>query len=339
VKPARVLIAHNRVADDADVSTMDVLYQVDLVQEGLNELGVPSDVVAVDEHRVWEAVHPGRDTVVFNLVEAPPGSPQLQSAAAAVLELLGVPFTGSRAGAMWLTTDKLATRAVLASCGLPVAPGGRLWCDDPGILDTVPAPWIIKPGWEDASVGLEGSPVCFTREQALARGRELERRFAGQPLVLEHFLPGREFNVALLANGTGPQVLPVAEMAFIDFPPDIPALISYEGKWLVGSFADEHTQRRFPSDDEDGELLTEVRELARRAWQVCGLSGYARVDMRLDEDGRPNILEVNANPCLSAEAGFVIAASNAGLTPGMVIDRILQAAMSVETPADAAVAV
>ncbi len=339
MKPTRVLIAHNRVEDEDDLSTLDVLDQVALVQEGLDELGVASKVVVVDEHRVWETIRPDRGEVIFNLVEAPPGSPQLQSAAAAVLELLGVPFTGSRAGAMWLTTDKLATRAVLASSGLPVAPGGRLWSDDAQILDSVPPPWIIKPGWEDASIGLEGSPVCSTREQAIARARDLEHRFVGQPLVLEHFLPGREFNVALLANGADAQVLPVAEMAFIDFPPDIPALVSYEGKWLVGSFADEHTQREFPTDEEDGDLLTLVRSLARRTWRVCGLSGYARVDMRLDEQGVPRILEVNANPCLSAAAGFVIAASNAGLSPGMLIDRILQAAMRVESRADEAVAV
>jgi D-alanine-D-alanine ligase len=339
VRPSCVVIAHNRVDDDADLSTRDVLDQVALVQEGLDELGMPCEIVAVDEHHVWETVHPDADSVVFNLVEAPPGFPQLQSAAAAVLELLGVPFTGSRAGAMWLTTDKLATRAILAASGLPVAPGGRLWSDDSQILDAVPPPWILKPGWEDASVGLDGSPVCFTHEQALARARDLERRFPGQPLVLEHFLPGREFNVALLANSGGADVLPVAEMAFIDFPPDIPAMISYEGKWLAGSFMDEHTQRRFPGEEEDGELLAVVRTLARRAWRVCGLSGYARVDMRLDEDGVPRILEVNANPCLSAEAGYVIAAGHAGLTPGMLVERIVQAAMPVEWAADETVAV
>jgi D-alanine-D-alanine ligase len=333
------VIAHNQVDDDDDLSTLDVLDQVELVQEGLEEIGVASEVIAVDEHRVWEALHPQPGTVVFNLVEAPPGTPQLQPAAAAVLELLGVPFTGSRAAALWLTTDKLATRAILASSGLPVAAGGRLWSDDAHILDAVPPPWLIKPGWEDASIGLEGSPVCFTREQAIDRARQLERRFGGQPLVLEHFLPGREFNVALLSNGSGPEVLPIAEMSFLDYPPDVPALVSYEGKWEVGSFDDEHTQRCFPSDEEDGEILKVVRALARRAWKVCGLAGYARIDMRLDEQGNPCILEVNANPCLSAAAGYVVAAENAGLTPGMLIDRILQAAVQVHNDADEAVAV
>jgi D-alanine-D-alanine ligase len=337
VKSTRVTIAHNRVADDADISTADVLEQVILVERGLAELGVEYDVVAVDGHRVWESIHPHPDTVIFNLVEAPPGMPQLQPASAAVLELLGVPFTGSRSSALWLTTDKLATRAVLASHGLSVAPGGRIWSGSPEILATVPPPWIIKPGWEDASVGLDGSPVCFSREEALNRARELERRFAGQPLVLEHFLPGREFNVALLDNGRGPQVLPVAEMEFIDYPPDVPPLISYEGKWIVGSFADEHTQRRFPADEVDGPLLVDIRRLALRAWTVCGMAGYARVDIRLDERGLPCILEVNANPCLSAEAGYVIAAENAGLTPGPLIDRILRAALRPQPQPDATV--
>ncbi len=337
MRPTHVTIAHNRVDDDADISTADVLAQVDLVIQGLNELGVEHDVVAVDKHRVWEAIVPRGDMLVFNLVEAPPGVPQLQPAAAAVLELLGVPFTGSRSAALWLTTDKLATRAVLASHGLPVAPGGRVWSHDARLLDAVPPPWIIKPGWEDASVGLDGSPVCFTREEAVERARLLERRFAGQPLVLEHFLPGREFNVALLDDGRGPQVLPVAEMAFIDYPPEVPALVSYEGKWIVGSFADEHTQRRFPSDETDGPLLAEVRRLAHRAWTVCGLAGYARVDIRLDETGRPCILEVNANPCLSAEAGFVIAAGDAGITPGGLVERIMHAALRPLPQPEAAV--
>jgi D-alanine-D-alanine ligase len=337
VKPERVIIAHNSVDDDADISTADVLEQVDLVALGLTELDVEHEVIAVDNHRVWEAIHPRAGTLIFNLVEAPPGMPQLQPASAAVLELLGVPFTGSRSCALWLTTDKLATRAMLSSHDLPVAPGGRIWSNDQRVLDSVPPPWIIKPGWEDASVGLDGSPVCFDREQAAEKTRELERRFAGQPLVLEHFLPGREFNVALLDNGRGPQVLPVAEMAFIDYPPDVPALISYEGKWIVGSFEDEHTMRRFPSDEEDGALLAEVRRVARRAWTVCGLEGYARVDIRLDESARPCILEVNANPCLSAEAGFVIAAHHAGLTPGALVGRILHAALRPQPQPDAGV--
>jgi D-alanine-D-alanine ligase len=264
--------------------------------------------------------------VVFNLLEAPPGSPQLHSAATAALELLSLPFTGTTAAAMWLTTDKLATRALLADHGLPVATGGRFDPDHPTLLDEVPRPWILKPAYEDASLGLEGDPVCATVAQAVARGRDLAVRFPGQPIVLEHFLPGREFNVALLENAGGVEVLPVAEIEFVDFPAGNPELVGYAAKWETGSFEYEHTVRRFPSPEVDGALLVELATLARSAWRACGLAGYARVDLRLDESHRPQVLEVNANPCLSADAGFMAAAARAGLNAAEVVGRIVAAA-------------
>jgi D-alanine-D-alanine ligase len=249
----------------------------------------------------------------------------LHAAATAALELLGVPFTGSSAAALWLTTDKLATRGLLSACGLPVAAGGRLEPTDPSLLESVPPPWILKPDWEDASVGLEGEPVAASPERALARARSLSARFPGQPILLEHFLPGREFNVSLLEGETGVEALPVAEIAFVDFPAGVPALVGYEAKWASGSFEETHTVRRFPGE-EDTTLLAYLRELALAAWTACGLSGYGRVDLRLDEAGHPNILEVNTNPCLSSDAGFMAAARQAGLTTADVVRRILLAA-------------
>jgi D-alanine-D-alanine ligase len=321
-----IVVAHPRVAADADPSTSDVLDQVELVTGALAALGERFETVAVDGGRVWEALAPRPGVVVFNLLEAPPGSPQLQTAATAALELLGLPFTGAAAGPMWLSTDKLATRALLASAGLPVAAGGRFEPERPALLDVVPPPWILKPAYEDASLGLEGDPVCATVAQAVARGRDLAARFPGQPIVLEHFLPGREFNVALLEDAAGVEVLPVAEIAFVDFPPGTPALVGYEAKWQTGSFEYEHTVRRFPSPEVEAALLDELAGLARSAWRACGLAGYGRVDLRLDESGRPHVLEVNANPCLSADAGFMAAAGRAGLDAAAVVARIVAAA-------------
>ncbi|OYV92156.1 MAG: hypothetical protein B7Z68_10470 [Acidobacteria bacterium 21-70-11] len=296
-----------------------------LFQEGLAALDVPQATVAVDAGRVWEHAAELAGAVVCNLLEAPPGKPQLHAAATAALEILGVSFTGSPAGALWLTTDKLATRAVLTAEGLPVAAGGRLDPERPVLLERVPPPWILKPAWEDASVGLEGDPVCAAPEQAVARARSLAARFPGQPVLLEHFLPGREFNVSLLAAGRGVEALPVAEIAFVDFPAGVPALVGYEAKWAAGSFEETHTVRRFPGR-EDAALLGRIGELALACWRPCALAGYARVDLRLDEAGVPVILEVNTNPCLSADAGFVAAAREAGLAPADLVARILEAA-------------
>ncbi|MDD5563923.1 MAG: hypothetical protein PHQ91_09430 [Thermoanaerobaculaceae bacterium] len=326
-RPERAVIAHTAVDPEADPSTADVLDQVRLFEEGLSTLGVPHTTVAVDAGRVWAHAAELAGAVVCNLLEAPPGKPQLHAAATAALELLGVPFTGSPAGALWLTTDKLATRAVLAAEGLPVAAGGRFDPEHPVLLERVPPPWILKPAWEDASVGLEGDPVCATPELAIARGRALAARFPGQPVLAEHFLPGREFNVSLLAEGRGAEALPVAEIAFVDFPAGVPALVGYEAKWAAGSFEETHTVRRFPGR-EDAALLGRIRGLALACWRPCALAGYARVDLRLDEAGAPVILEVNTNPCLSADAGFVAAAREAGLAPADLVARILAAAVS-----------
>jgi D-alanine-D-alanine ligase len=326
VTPLRAVVAHTAVEPAADPSTADVLEQARLFEEGLSALGVPHTTVAVKDGRVWEHFAEISGAVVCNLLEAPPGRPQLNAAATAALELLGVRFTGSSAAALWLTTDKLATRALLGACGLPVAAGGRLDLRDPSVLERVPPPWILKPAWEDASVGLDRGAVAATPEEALARAAALARRFPGQPTLVEHFLPGREFNVSLLEGGQGVEALPVAEIVFLDFPAGAPALVGYEAKWATGSFEETHTVRRFPGE-QDAALVARVGALATAAWTVSGLSGYGRVDLRLDEDGDPVILEVNSNPCLSADAGFMAAARNAGLSIADVVGRILEAAV------------
>jgi D-alanine-D-alanine ligase-like ATP-grasp enzyme/GNAT superfamily N-acetyltransferase len=330
----RVLIAHNPVGDQDDPSTADVLAQVALVEDALAELGVPAVRMAAGDARALERLRaaaqaPGN--LVFNLMEAPAGAPHLHSDSAGVLELAGIPFTGARPSALWLTTDKIVTRAVLANAGLPVAPGGRLDATDSSVLDRVPPPWILKPASEDASVGLEGNPVFSQRDEALAHAARLAERFPGEAVLVERFLPGRELNVSLLADrsadGDGVEVLPIAEILFEDFPASMPKVVGYEAKWLEDSFACIHTVRSFLDDPADAPLIARARELARQAWSLCGLAGYARIDLRLDEDGTPTILEVNANPCLAPGAGFLAAAEKAGYTPRQVVERILAAAI------------
>jgi D-alanine-D-alanine ligase len=341
----RVIVAHNPVGPLDDPSTSDVLAQVDLVAGALAGLGIETTRLPVAGWRIWEDLATGAPplapgSLVFNLVEAPPGVPGVHPATAAALELLGLPFSGSSAASLWLTTDKLATRAVLAAEGLPVPAGGRLDESGAEVLDRVPPPWILKPAYEDASLGLDGDAVCATREAALARAAELLRRFPGQPLVVEHYLPGRELNVSLLAAAgaattatmapmapMAPIALPVAEIEFVDYPAGMPRIVGYEAKWQPESFAYTHTVRRFPQDAASAPLLEQARRLAVAAWRACGLAGYGRVDLRLDERGVPHVLEVNANPCLAADAGFMAAAEQAGLGAGEVIARILGAAV------------
>jgi D-alanine-D-alanine ligase len=276
ITPSQVVIAHNPVGDEADPSTADVLAQVKLVASGLEALGVPYEIIPIPDWQPWLRLSPNPGTTVFNLMESPSGRPEALLGAAAALELLGLPFTGSPSGVLWVTTDKLATRAVLAAEGLPVAPGGRLDPDRPDLLDRVPGPWILKPACEDASLGLEGDPVCSTPEAAVVRARELTARFPGQAVVAETFLSGRELNVSLLARNGWVEVLPIAEIVYEGFPAGMSRVLGYEAKWHEESFAYIHTVRRFPEGSADGALLARAEELARSTWKIFGLRGYAR---------------------------------------------------------------
>jgi D-alanine-D-alanine ligase len=323
VRARRVAIAHNQVSENDDPSTRDVLAQVRLVQAALDVLGIGHDVVPVGERGV-DPTAVDRAAAVFNLVESPPGQPAFQVEAARVFERLGLRLTGSSAAVIAVTTDKAATRAMLQRAGVMVAEGGVLDLDNPELLDHLPPPWILKPALEDASLGLDVGAVTSDPAVALARARDLASRFPGQPLLLEHLLPGREFNVALLAGPAGPEVLPPAEMTYVDFPADRPHILDWEAKWDESSFAFSHTVRRFVGADEV-RLAEELGEVAVAAWSASGVAGYARVDVRADEDGRPCVLEINANPCLSADAGFIAAATAASLTPAEVVSRILDA--------------
>jgi D-alanine-D-alanine ligase len=319
-----IVVAHNAVAAADDPSTRDVLAQVGLVTGALDALRVPYRVMAVGDGGVDAKSVSGAGTV-FNLVESPPGRPDFQVEAAAVFERMGLKVTGSSAAVLRATTDKDLTRRTLATQGVAVAPGGLLDPEHPDLLDRVPPPWILKPALEDASLGLDDDAVTSDQERAVARARELQQLFPSQGVLVEHLLPGREFNISVLADEQGFDVLPPAEMSFVDFPPDRPRILGWEAKWSEDSFAYRNTVRVFLNGNETS-LCRQLDDVAKTAWLACGLAGYGRVDIRLDETGEPCVLEVNANPCISPDAGFTAAAAEAGLETKEIVRRILAAA-------------
>ncbi|RJP37206.1 MAG: hypothetical protein C4547_05880 [Phycisphaerales bacterium] len=163
------------------------------------------------------------------------------------------------------------------------------------------------------------------RYQQEQRG-EPARRF-GDELFAEAYIDGREFNLSLLCGPRGPQVLPPAEIDFVDYPPEKPHIVGYAAKWDDRAFEYHATPRRFDVDEADRGLVETLRALAVHCWRLFDLRGHVRVDFRVDERNQPWILEVNANPCLSPEAGFMAAAARAGLTIEHVVERLLRDAV------------
>jgi D-alanine-D-alanine ligase len=190
-----------------------------------------------------------------------------------------------------------------------------------------PGAWIIKSVWEHASVGLDEDSVVEASDTAPLRSAldRLRGRVGGEGFV-ERFIDGREFNIALLGRGPDrePEVLPAAEIEFRGYGPERPKVVGFSAKWDEASFAYQHTFRRYEFGAEDAGLLARLADLSRRCWSEFDLRGYARVDFRVDEAGEAWILEVNANPCISPDAGFMAAAERAGLSGEDVVRRLVE---------------
>jgi D-alanine-D-alanine ligase len=130
----------------------------------------------------------------------------------------------------------------------------------------------------------------------------------------------------VLDGPDGPTVLPPAEILFPDFPAGKPRIVGYAAKWDPDSFEYSHTVRDFPTAPADAPLLAELERLALGCWRLFELRGWARVDFRVTTDGRPLILEINANPCLAPDAGFAAALDRADIAFADAIARILRTA-------------
>ncbi len=268
--------------------------------------------------------------LAWNLVEAFMGSARLACHAPVLINRAGLPYTGSGTPALMRSTNKLLAKQVLSRASLPTPPSLDFRdASDPGL--TLPGSWIVKSVWEHASCGLGPDSVLHhpTRGQALEALAERTRRHGGEWFI-EAYVAGREMNVALLADANPqdvPEVLPPAEILFCWWDPSRPRIVDHAAKWNENDPAYTNTVRRHDFPASDRALLLELAALARQCWRLFDLEGYARVDFRVDEQGRPWIIDINANPCLAPDAGFVAALAAANCTVPQALERIQQAAL------------
>lgn len=340
----KVVVLHDRLSPSARADELDGMVQVRACCDALGRLGGHAEVLAfdLDLSRAADELRRRSPDVVFNLVESVEGAGRLIHLAPALLESLGIAYTGAPSDALYVTSNKLLTKQWLAAAGLPTPAWVALDREQVATGELAPSRaepfgpgrYIVKSVWEDASLGLDSdSVVSAEAPEHLHREIETRRERLGGEAFAEAFVDGREFNLSLLADGEGVSVLPAAEIRFEGFPPDRPCIVDYKAKWDETSFEYQHTVRGFDFAATDAALLAELATLARRTWDLFGLSGYARVDFRVDRLGRPWILEINANPCLSPDAGFMAAAERAGLAFDEVIARLLRQATRASGPA------
>jgi D-alanine-D-alanine ligase len=320
----RVVILHSDVAFDAPPDEQDTLLQAAAIGKALGLRGhdVSSTVFIPDAAGLAALMTQEDPDVVFNLVETVWGSGLYAPLAPAMLSNLGVPFTGVHAAPMAACGDKRFAKRILKGAKLPTpvsseAPHWR------GIRE---GRWIVKSVTEDASLGLDDGAVVRGREAVAARAQECAARHGGRWFA-ERFIEGREFNVALIERDGAPHVLPIAEMVFERWDDTRPRIVGYAAKWHETTPEYRDTTRSFGWQEREPSLKKSLEQLAKDCWMLFGLTGYARVDFRVDKENRPFILEVNANPCLEPKAGFAASGAEAGLGYDALVDDILRAAL------------
>jgi len=322
----KIAILHGEVAEDAGPDEKDVLVQVDFVAEGLAGMGhLPVALpVSLDLAQTARTLASLRPAIVFNLTESLMGRGRLIHIVPALLDALGIPYTGSGPESMMLTSNKLLAKQWLTSAGLPTPPW---FATEEGCRGLpISGPWLVKSVWEHASIGLDEDSVVPEADRKRLLAEMVARRDTlGGSCLAEAFIDGREFNLSLLSRKGGgePEVLPPAEIRFDAYPPGKIRVVGYRSKWEENSFEFSHTPLSFTFPESDAPLLLQLKELALQCWKLFDLKGYARVDFRVDGQNRPWILEVNANPCLSPDAGFIAAALGANLAFEEVLERII----------------
>jgi len=318
-----VVILHQDVPEGAPYDESDVIVQKNEIAESLRLLGYLVQVVAVDLDfiKVKRRLKEIKPDIVFNLVESLDGHDCLGSFTPALLDSLSIPYTGSGTETLAITGNKILAKRLLQQVGLPT-PASFLDTD----LNTSTLPvgrYIIKAVHNHASVGIDDDAIVSISDRSdLSPIRRAAERIQTK-FFAEAFVDGREFNISVLNGPTGPEVLPPAEVVFSDFPLDKPKIVGYRAKWDANSFEFKNTLRRYDFGSNDLNLLKAMENHCLRCWELFGVRDYARIDFRVDANGQPWILEINANPCLSSDAGFMAAASTKGITREEVIRRIL----------------
>ncbi len=337
----KIAVVHNSVAPEDPPDDQDVLLQAESVAAAAGALGHGTKIFScsLDLQAVKRELSLFAPDLVFNLVETLDGSCRLLPLFPALCDRLGLPYTGSSATALWVTTQKVLAKERLAAAGIPTPAWiGPVPAESSAVRDatagenTAKGTWIVKSLWEHASFGMN-EDVLISGPDESGLGQILSRRAPalGGACFAEAFVDGREFNLSLLQTDGSVRVLPPAEIVFEGFGKDRPRIVDYRAKWETDSYEYHHTPRRFDFPGQDRPLLSRLQTLALRCWDLFGLTGYARVDFRVDEKNRPWVLEVNANPCLSPDAGFAAALAEAEISYEEAISRILVSAMKKET--------
>ena len=276
------------------------------------------------DNSAFEKLNQLKPDIVFNIAEGFNGISR-EAQIPAILDMLQLPYSGSDPLTLSTCLDKARTKEILSYYNIPnarfVIASSLSEIIDAGLS----FPLIVKPLSEGSSKGIFSTSFVKDENELT---REIERINNGynQPALVEEFLPGREFTVAVLGNGNEAQVLPIVEISYNDFPKDFIPIYSYEAKWILDTRENPLDVFTCPARVSP-ELESEIKDIVLKAYNILRCKDWSRIDVRLDGNNRPNIIEVNPLPGILPKpednSCYPKAARTAGLNYSDMINKVL----------------
>jgi len=309
-----------------DMSMTSVVEQVDTVVAVLVEAGynVSTIITSSDMNQLINKLREEKPDLIFNFCESIEGDSFQEMNTAGLYELLRLQYTGSNPLTLGSCLNKVRAKEILTYHKIAVPPYRVFNSPDEVARKKIKFPAIAKPIHEDASIGISNASVVYDRDHLQTLLSDMQKKF-NQQILVEQFVDGREFNVAIVGNDEV-AALPVSEIDFSTMPAGYQHIVSYEAKWIPDSIEFKSTIPICPAKI-SRRLEQKIQNTAIRAYQAMACRDYARVDMRVDKTGNVFVLEVNPNPDLSPSgSGFARSAASFGWSYGQLINNIVQSA-------------
>ncbi len=304
----------------------DTMETVNAVRDALEERCTVSMIEANEE--AYQKLLENRPDFAFNMSEGLYGSSR-EAQIPAILEMLQIPYLGSDPLTLSVCLDKARAKEILSYYKIPTAPFTVIRSMEQFADARVKFPAIVKPLHEGSSKGIYDSCVVKNAE-ALEREVRIVLSTYNQPALVEEFLPGREFTVAILGNGDEIRTLPVVEIKFDALPPGVNPIYSYEAKWIWDTTDEPLEIFQCPADLSEGQR-TDIETICKDAFRVLNCRDWSRIDVRLDANGKPHILEINPLPGILPKpednSCFPKAARAVGMSYNQLINNVLDIAM------------
>jgi D-alanine-D-alanine ligase len=311
-----------------DLSEVGVIEEREHVEKALHDKGYRTSLFNMNGEikRLIHFIEKEKPTIVFNLCESLLGQAIHEMHVAGIYELMGMPYTGTGTVALGTCLNKVRTKEILSYHHIPTARYSVIEKGDVLSPDTFSLryPLIVKPLHEDASSGIENSSVVKDFASLAERAAKVIKAFE-QPALVEEYIEGRELNVAVMGNNP-PVALPLSEIDFSGLPDSYPKIVTYNAKWVESSPEFIGTVGTCPAVLPP-KVEQSIKDIALQAYRIMEVRDYARVDIRLDKNNKPYVLEVNPNPDISRDAGFARSARASGMTFEDMIGKIVEHAL------------